>query len=43
MDKYRGLAKQLKKLWNIKVGVILIIVGPFRKELQNMEETQWEL
>ena len=28
-DKYQDLARQLKKLWNMKVTVIPIVIGAF--------------
>ena len=28
-DKYLDLARELKKLWNIKVTIILIVIGAF--------------
>ena len=30
-DKYLDLARELKKLWNIKVTIILIMTGAFGK------------
>ena len=30
-DKYVDLARQLKKLWNMKVTIILIVIGAFGK------------
>ena len=43
-DKYRDLARELKRLWNMKVTIILIMIGAFGpvtkvllKELENME------
>ena len=29
-DKYLGLAKELKKLWNMQVTIIPIVIGVFR-------------
>ena len=29
-DKYIDLARELKKLWNMKVTIIPIVIGPFR-------------
>ena len=29
MDKYLDLARELKKLWNMKVTIILIVIGAF--------------
>ena len=29
MDKYLDLARELKKLWNIKVKIIPIVIGAF--------------
>ena len=28
-DKYHDLARELKKLWNVKVTIILIVIGAF--------------
>ena len=28
-DKYLDLARELKKLWNMKVTIILIVIGAF--------------
>ena len=28
-DKYLDLARELKKLWNMKVTIIPIVIGPF--------------
>ena len=29
MDKYLDLARELKKLWNMKVTMVLIVIGAF--------------
>ena len=45
MDVYLDLAKRLKKLWNLKVTIILIVIGAFRtvtKELLKDWRT-WKL
>ena len=43
-DKYLGLARELKKRWNIKITIIPIVIGAFGivtkgllKELEDME------
>ena len=28
-DKYLDLARELKKLWNMKVTIVLIVIGAF--------------
>ena len=38
LDKYLDLAKELKKLWNIMVTVIPIIVGGLRTVPKNLEK-----
>ena len=42
IDKYLDLAKELKKLWNMKLVVILIVVGALEtipKRLRELEIT----
>ena len=43
LDRYLDLARELKKLWNIKVMVIPIIVGVLETVLKNMEKKLDEL
>ena len=47
-NKYLFLAKELKKLWNMKVTIIPIVIGGLGtvtkgliKELEELEEDEW--
>ena len=33
LDKYHDVVRELKKLWNMKVKLMLIVVGALRKSL----------
>ena len=35
-DKYLNLARQLKKLWNMKVTIIPIVIGAFGKVIKGL-------
>ena len=43
-DKYHDLARELKKLWNMKVSVVPIVIGAFGTEteglLKNLEDLE---
>ena len=38
-DKYQDLARELKKLWNMKVTVIPIVIGAFGSHRRNIKGT----
>ena len=42
IDKYLDLARELKKLWNMKVIVILIVVGAFGMASKDLEKRLME-
>ena len=42
-DKYLGLARELKKLWNMKVMVILVLIGTFSTVTKGLLEGLKEL
>ena len=37
MDKYLDLTRELKKLWNMRVKVIPVVVGALGTVLKNLE------
>ena len=43
-DKYRDLARELKKLWNMKVTIIPIVIGAFgivtKEQLKGLEDLE---
>ena len=41
MDKYLDLARELKKLWNMKVIILPIIVGTLEQFQNPGKETRW--
>ena len=43
IDKFLHLARELKKLWNVKVTVIPIVVGVFGTVLKGIEKRLEEL
>ena len=43
LDKYLELARELKRPWNMKVNVILVVVGTFGTVLKNLKKRLDEL
>ena len=43
MDKYLDLARELKRLWNMRVKVIPIVVGALETVLINLEKRLGDL
>ena len=35
-DKYLDVARELKKLWNMKVTIIPIVIGPFETKTKGL-------
>ena len=42
-DKYLDLARELKKLWNMKVTIILIVIGAFGTVTKGLLKIQKDL
>ena len=40
-DKYLDLARELKKLWNMKVTIISIVIDAFCTVTKDLEITGW--
>ena len=42
-DKFLGLARELKKLWNMKLAVILVVIGALGKDTKGLVQGQKDL